>query len=98
MSEALAAKTPGLRVVRGHYFCPLWNTNEQHWWCIDEQGVIHDPTRLQFPSAGAGIYEEFNGIVECAQCGKEMKEEDAILDGRYALCSYECYGRFVGVL
>lgn len=98
MSEALAESTPGFRVVRGHYFCPLWASNEPHWWCVDEAGVIHDPTRLQFPSQGHGIYEEFNGIIECSNCGKEMREEDATFDSRYAFCSYECHGRFIGVL
>lgn len=60
-------------------------------------GEIHDPTKDQFPSKGTGEYEEFNGIVECAQCGKEMAEEDAQFAGNYAVCSARCYGALVGV-
>ena len=26
MSEALVANNPALRLVRGHYWCPIWNT------------------------------------------------------------------------
>jgi len=97
MSEALVAANPKLRLVRGHYFCPLWASNEQHWWCVDENGTIHDPTKLQFPSAGNGIYEEFDGIVECSNCGKEMREEEASFASNYAFCSNRCHGQFVGV-
>lgn len=71
---------------------------QAHWWTKDPQGKIIDPTAAQFPSLGMGIYEEFNGVVECAQCGKEMKEEDVgYADGNYAFCGSECFGRFVGV-
>lgn len=97
MSEALVASNPELRLVRGHYFCPLWASNEPHWWCVDKDGVIHDPTKLQFPSRGEGIYEEFDGIVECSNCGKEMKEEEASFSSNYAFCSNLCHGKFVGV-
>ncbi len=97
MSEEAVANDPTLRLVRGHYFCPLWATNEAHWWTVRADGSIYDPTRMQFPSAGNGIYEEFNGMCECANCGKEIAEADAAIDGRYAFCSYECNGKFVGV-
>ena len=41
---------------------------------------------------------EFDGFVECSECGKKMKEEDAYQDGEHAFCPGECYGRFMGVL
>lgn len=87
-----------LRLVRGHYYCPFWNVDEPHWWTVREDGTIYDPTARQFPSNGAGVYTEFDGMVECANCGKEVPEEKASFESRYAFCSYKCHGHFVGVL
>lgn len=98
LSEEACAADPSLTLVRGHYFCPMWNTEEPHWWTTRPDGTIHDPTREQFPSRGMGIYTPFNGMVECANCGKEIAEEEASVEGRYAFCCYRCHGRFVGVL
>ena len=28
-SEQLVTERPDLRLVRGHYWCPIWNSNEQ---------------------------------------------------------------------
>ena len=97
MSEALVAADPSLTLVRGYYFDILWG-RQAHWWTRKPDGTIIDPTKDQFPTKGRGHYEEFDGMLECSNCGKEMKEEDADIDGNYAFCSYECHGRFVGVL
>ena len=97
LSEAACAEDPTLQLVRGHYYCPIWNRDEPHWWCKKPDGTIVDPTKRQFPSAGSGVYTEFNGMVECAQCGKVVKEEEADIEGNYAFCSYRCHGTFVGV-
>ena len=96
MCEELLAKDNSLKLVRGHYLCPFWG-EQAHWWCVDKTGKIVDPTKLQFPSKGMGEYIEFNGMVQCAECGEEIKEEDADIEGNYAFCSYSCHGRFVGV-
>lgn len=96
MSEALVAEDPTLTLVRGHYFCPIWNSDEPHWWCERPDGSIVDPTREQFPSKGSGIYTPFNGMCECSNCGKEVAEEDATFDSNYVFCSYKCYGHFIG--
>ena len=98
LSEEACAADPSLTLVRGHYFCPMWNTEEPHWWTTRPDGTIHDPTREHFPSRGMGIYTPFNGMVECANCGKEIAEEEADIEGRYAFCSCRCHGQFVGVL
>jgi hypothetical protein len=95
--EEAIANDPTLTLVRGHYFCPFWGQDEPHWWTVRSNGEIYDPTRLQFPSKGNGIYTPFDGICECANCGKEVLEEDAKFDGNYAFCSYRCNGEFVGV-
>jgi hypothetical protein len=97
MAEAAILQDPTLRLVRGHYYCPLWNTEEAHWWCVRPDGSIFDPTARQFPSKGLGEYVEFDGVVECAQCGKEIPEEEARFDSRYAFCSSACNRRFVGL-
>ena len=60
-AEAACASDPSLRLVRGHYFCPIWNRDEPHWWTQRPDGTIYDPTKEQFPSAGLGVYTEFDG-------------------------------------
>ena len=96
--EELVKKCPDLRMVRGHYWDPIWNRDEPHWWCVDKDGVINDPTRFQFPSGGvAEYYTEFDGNVDCAECSKTMKEDDASFYGNYAFCSSKCTMRFVGL-
>ena len=96
MSEALVKENPELRLVRGHYLCPSWG-EQAHWWVEDKDGKIIDPTVRQFPSKGKGEYVEFNGIVYCAECGKEMKEAEASFESNYAFCSQKCHMYFVGL-
>ena len=95
LSEAAVATDPTLTLVRGHYFCPIWNSNQAHWWTTRPDGSIYDPTKNQFPSKGAGIYKPFDGTVECDQCGKGMTENEAAENSvsNYAFCSYDCYVR-----
>jgi hypothetical protein len=97
MSTALVDADPSLALVRGYYYCSALG-KLPHWWTKRPDGTIVDPTKDQFPSKGTGRYVEFDGFVECSECGKKIKEEDADLDGEHAFCSGECYGRFVGVL
>jgi hypothetical protein len=96
-SEQACLLDPTLTLVRGHYYCPFWNTEEPHWWTKTQDGKIYDPTARQFPSNGNGIYTEFNGMVSCSQCGKEMKEEEASYDSNYVFCSTRCHMWFVGL-
>ncbi len=85
-----------LKAVRGYYYDPLWG-KEQHWWCVRQDGSIFDPTAKQFPSKGFGVYEEYNGFVDCANCGVEIEEEKAQFEGKFAFCSYRCRMKFVGL-
>lgn len=105
----LIENDPSLTAVRGHYLCYQDNESYPHWWAVDEQGKIIDPTAKQFRSNGHGYYEEFSGTVECSQCGKEMvladhddplAETEQIIggNGNYIFCGDICYGKFVGVL
>lgn len=92
-------KDPTLTIVRGHYWCPMWNKEEPHWWCVKEDGTIVDPTKLQFPSAGNGEYIPFDGNVECAECGTQMKESEAYFYGNYAFCpDTNCCMSFIGLM
>jgi hypothetical protein len=96
MAEALVKQNPEFRLVRGFYHCPLWG-KQSHWWTVKPDGMIVDPSVAQFPSYGAGEYEEFNGIVRCEECGKELPEESAYIDNNHTFCDGKCYGRYVGL-
>ena len=98
MCESAILEDPSLTLVRGHYYCPVWNTKEQHWWTVRPDGSIYDPTELQFPSAGMGDYIEFTGTLPCAECGRLIKEEDAVPIGNYMCCSTACCLKLVGLL
>lgn len=91
-SEDTVQKDPTLRLVRGHYYCPNSNKDEPHWWCERSDGSIFDPTKLQFLSRGFGVYKEFDGQIECYQCGVTFNEDDIefTAHGKYAFCSTKC--------
>lgn len=98
MSEALAKENPNFRLVRGLYYEPLWNREEPHWWCVDEEGQIHDPTRKQYPSGGQKeFYREFDGYFDCEECGRKVNEDNVIQMGRYPVCSERCAKALVGI-
>jgi len=97
LCEAAIAIDPTLKLVRGHYFEPMWNSEEQHWWTVRSDGTIYDPSVKQFPSKGSGIYTEFDGKVACAECGKIIWEDEMIMQGRYPVCSNKCALRLVGL-
>jgi hypothetical protein len=97
LSEAEVKKDPALKLVRGHYICPMWG-KQPHWWCVKPDGTIVDPSVDQFPTNGiAAEYVPFDGNVDCAACGKNMKEHEARFESNYAFCSTICIIRFVGL-
>ena len=97
LSEKAIANDPTLTLVRGHYYCPVWG-EQPHWWTITAEGKIFDPSVKQFPTQGVGAeYVPFDGVVECAQCGKRLPEEEASFDSNYAFCSSRCNMWFVGL-
>lgn len=98
LAEAAVAADPTLTLVRGHYHDPAWGA-QAHWWTVRLGGTVYDPTARQFPSQGTGVYVPFTGVLDCDECGVTVKEEDAqiIGNGHYAVCSYECALRFVGL-
>ena len=94
--DAAVKADPSLTAIRGHYICPMWG-KQAHWWCERPDGSIYDPTVNQFPKPHIGDYIEFNGFLECAQCGKQIAEERAYFNGNYGFCSCSCGMRFVGL-
>jgi hypothetical protein len=95
MSEELCASDPTLRLVRGYYHCPIWG-KQQHWWTEKPDGTVVDPTVKQFPSAGLGDYEEFDGNVECEFCGNVRHIGEAYMVDHHVYCSDQCYARDIG--
>ena len=96
-SEEACKKDSSLTLVRGYYYCPIWNTQEQHWWTVRENGKIYDPTRKQFPSIGFGVYTKFDGNLNCSECGKDITEDTMTMCGNYPVCSTKCAMRLVGL-
>lgn len=98
LCDSACRSDPTLTLVRGHYFCPIWNSDEPHWWTVRRDGTIYDPSRAQFPSRGLGVYTPFDGMVSCAECGVEISEDEARHESNFSFCSGRCFGRFVGVI
>lgn len=74
VTTAMAEAFPELRRVRGHYHCWIWGKRE-HWWLVGKHGSVIDPTAAQFPSKGAGRYEEWDesqpeSTGMCPNCGE----------------------------
>ena len=85
--DAMLLAFPALRLVRGHYQCPLWGDRE-HWWLVDPGGAIVDPTAAQFPTKGHAQYVEWDESQpeptgQCPNCG------DLCYEGNYC-CSKAC--------
>lgn len=97
LSEDACKTDPTLTLVRGYYYCPMWNTDEAHWWTIRMDGTIYDPSVKQFPSNGLGIYTPFDGMITCEECGETVAEEDSVPMGNYMTCSLLCAKRLVGL-
>lgn len=65
---------PELKLVRGHYYDASWG-ERMHWWLVDPDGNIIDPTAIQFPSKGKGVYIPWDESQpeptgKCRQCGE----------------------------
>lgn len=82
---------PELKRIRGHYYCAIWG-ERQHWWLIDSEDQIIDPTARQFPTLGRGVYQEFDerqpeptGI--CPNCGEYCYNSQTC-------CSDKCFDEY----
>lgn len=93
----MAQQFPELQRVRGHYVDLLTRVEHQHWWLVTPNEHIVDPTRLQFPDGGNGIYlplrEQDEPCGRCLNCGEAiyMTDEDKV---SFDLCSKNCEVEF----
>ena len=85
--ESMMLVFPELKIIRGHYFCALWGERE-HWWLLDEDEIIVDPTAMQFPSKGEGVYipwieGEKEPTGRCLNCGEYVYDDDNVHEACY---------------
>jgi hypothetical protein len=91
---------PELKLVRGHYYCLSWGERE-HWWLVDKDNNIIDPTAKQFPSKGRGEYIEWDKNQEepigiCLNCGNHVYKDTYF--GSSQICSKNCEISFISSL
>ena len=92
VTESMAVAFPELHRVRGHYYCDTWGECA-HWWLIDPNWQVVDPTAAQFPSKGAGKYVKWEEGSEeptgkCPNCGE-------LIYGGDSVCSEKCGVEYV---
>jgi len=92
----MVEKFPELWRRRGYYIDVLWG-RRHHWWCVDPQGAIVDPTAHQFPGCGQGDYEALDEsavmpIGKCLECGGLVYESQGHSDPQF--CNAKCRAAF----
>lgn len=90
-------ENPALLPQSGFYDCLFWGYR-QHWWAIDEDGEVFDPTDLQFPSSGAGEYIPLHEAqIPCPECGDIIPPfRIGMFHHNHMVCSEDCYSRMIG--
>ena len=91
-TRRFAEQFSDLKRVCGFYYAPNFAASHgEHWWLVDQQGAVVDPTADQFASAGTGHYvpydPEKHQVVKgkCMHCGQGLFSRI----GAYP-CSREC--------
>ena len=88
-TDLMAAAFPNLKVRAGYYHCYVWG-KRQHWWLETENGIVIDPTAMQFPSEGTCEYEFVEEgerpIGRCINCGGDVFKGSPCRE----LCSKSC--------
>lgn len=93
--ERLVADEPHLTAARGWYLDAQWGPQE-HWWAVDADGEITDPTVEQFPTGHIPTlrrYQAYDGTHPCPGCGVHVETEQSS-DG---FCCGPCHGATVGI-
>ena len=96
--QEMAKAFPDLRIARGHVYC-VWG-QRGHWWLVDRDGAVVDPTASQFP--GIFEYDEWEPgkevrVGKCMECGEEIWRSVQTLDehpGVVSFCDENCYAAF----
>lgn len=88
-TDEMAKVFQDLEVRAGYYHCYIWG-RRTHWWLITKNGIVVDPTAIQFPSKGTGEYESLNErqrpIGRCINCGRET----FLTSPSHEFCSHDC--------
>lgn len=98
VSHAMAAVFTELTVKKGFYHCHSWG-RRTHWWLVDEDGQIVDPTARQFPSAGRGDYQAISDdeLPELVPTGRCMDCGDDVYKGA-TFCNRSCENSYAAYL
>ena len=88
ITQEMVREFPKLKRVRGHYHCSVWGERE-HWWCVDADDALIDPTAAQFPSKGLGEYAEWDESQQeptgkCRECGSYCYNDSAFCSDDHA--------------
>lgn len=75
-SREMKAAFPELEIVKGHVHCPEPWGKRGHWWLVDPEGNIVDPTAAQFPLIFE--YEPYREgdeirVGTCMDCGEALR-------------------------
>lgn len=78
---------PMLTMVRGHYYCSVWG-ERGHWWLKTDDGEILDPSAVQFPTKGNGVYVEWDESAAeptgtCPNCGEYCYDGEQVHERCY---------------
>ena len=77
---------PELKRIRGHVRHILSNKVSPHWWCINAEGIVFDPTSIQFVAIIKYIpHDETQPepTGKCSNCGEYCFNYEAV-------CSDKC--------
>lgn len=91
-TAAMKEAFPELRIERGHVQAP-WG-KDAHWWCVDTDGTIVDPTASQFQTwLSPEDYEPYRDgdpvrVSTCMHCGEGVWRSDP--KARPTFCGDEC--------
>ena len=82
---------PELIPIKGHYYCMVWG-KRMHWWLETHDGTIIDPTAIQFPTKGYGVYDPWDNTQpeptgKCPNCGEYCYEGEQV--------HRECHSAFI---
>lgn len=90
-SSSMMKEFPELKLIRGYVTCD--QGVPAHWWCVDVDGNIVDPTAAQFTNIV--LYEEYQEGMEvqigkCMNCGWEIYDTTMNSKKSTSVCSNEC--------
>lgn len=102
-TEEMVKAFPELKRVPGHV--ETANGRFAHWWCVDPEGKVVDPTAAQYRDIGGILaYDPWRPgsltrVGKCMDCGDEIWKAVDSLDGKKeSFCSKRCEARYIQYL